>query len=561
MNQAPFGASRLALTVLLCLGTLTAAAVPALAAPSPSGSAHSGSHAGAGSQGSTNSASQETASQVCGSTAPGFARCLSWRRTDAAARSEAPATDTSPGMAATTAGAAATLGNNGAYDPSYLQSAYGVFNAAGGAGQTVAIVDAYDDPNAASDLTTYRSGFGLPACTGSCFRKVNETGGSALPAPDSGWAQEISLDLDMVSAICPRCSILLVEASSASYVDLGKAVNTAVSLGAKVVSNSYGGAEFGSEDTYSTSYYDHPGVAVVASSGDSGYGVEFPAASEYVTAAGGTSLTQTGNTGTRNATETAWSGAGSGCSAYEPKPAWQHDAGCARRTVADLSADADPNTGVWVYDTYGGSGPWMIFGGTSVASPIIASFFALGGTAGTATATNPTEAWPYAAPAGSLTDIVSGSNGSCGGTYLCTAVTGYDGPTGLGTPLGTAAFIGSNSGGSTGGGSGGTGTGGTVSPPGPFTLKATTDPTKGVDLSWTLSSGTATSGYLVLRSTTQSGLNKNPQKPGGLNIQCGSTGCTARDTSTSSGKTYWYEVVASNSAGKATSNAVSVKAR
>ena len=369
--------------------------------------------------------------------APAHARCHAHVRVDAKARAAQPARK----------GAAQpfVLGNNGAYDPSYLQSAYND-PAAQGANQTVAIVDAYDDANVAADLANYRSYFGLPAINAyggasPWFRKVNQTGGTSYPASNAGWGQEISLDVDMVSAICPHCNIVLVEANSNSLADLGSSVNEAVALGAVAVSNSYGGGEYSGEVTDSSTYYNHPGIAVTASSGDNGYGVEFPAASNVVTAVGGTSLQQATNTGTRNATETAWSGAGSGCSAYETKPAWQSDAGCARRTVADVSADADPNTGVWVYDTqpgqsFGSSG-WQVFGGTSVASPIVASVYAL---AGKANAGDTLASYPYA-HASSLNDITSGSNGSCGGTYLCTAVAGYDGPTGLGTPNSTAGFL------------------------------------------------------------------------------------------------------------------------
>jgi subtilase family serine protease len=169
---------------------------------------------------------------------------------------------------------------------------------------------------------------------------------------------------------------------------------------------------------------------VTAASGDAGYGVQFPAASQYVTAVGGTSLTRAANT--RGWSETAWSGAGSGCSAYELKPLWQTDRGCTRRTVADVSADADPNTGVAVYDTYHAGG-WLVFGGTSVASPIIAGAYALNGGPVTFGSN------PYL-HASSLFDVLTGSNGSCGGSYLCTAGPGYDGPTGLGTPNGTSAF-------------------------------------------------------------------------------------------------------------------------
>jgi subtilase family serine protease len=318
-------------------------------------------------------------------------------------------------------------------NPVDLRSAYKLTTATtAGTGKTIAIVDAFDDPNAAANLGVYRAEFGIPACTTTtgCFRKVDQSGGTAYPAANASWGQEISLDLDMASAICPNCKILLVEARTSSIVNLGTAVNTAARLGANVISNSYGGGEFSSEASYETAYYHHPGIAVVASSGDAGYGVQFPAASRYVTAVGGTTLTRATNA--RGWTETAWSGAGSGCSAYEPKPTWQHDTGCARRTVADVSADADPRTGVSVYDTYP-SGGWLKFGGTSVAAPIIGGVYALGGTTVTFGSN------PYAHPTG-LFDVVGGSNGSCGGSYLCTAVAGYDGPTGLGTPNGATAF-------------------------------------------------------------------------------------------------------------------------
>jgi subtilase family serine protease len=322
------------------------------------------------------------------------------------------------------------------YGPSDLQSAYALPSATAGAGQTVAVVDAFNDPKAAADLSVYRSQFGLPACTtaSGCFRQVNQTGGTSLPRANHGWAEEESLDVDMVSAICPLCHIILVEATSASTKNLGTAVNTAVSLGAKYVSNSYGGGETSNEASTDTSFYNHPGVAVTASSGDSGFGPQYPAASQFVTAVGGTSLTRASNA--RGWTETAWSGAGSGCSSFEAKPSWQHDTGCARRTIADVSAVANPSTGVAVYDTQGGDPGFEVFGGTSVASPIIASVFAL---AGTPTAGTYPSSYPYSHTA-SLNDVTSGSNGTCSPAYLCTAGPGYDGPTGLGTPNGTAAF-------------------------------------------------------------------------------------------------------------------------
>jgi len=337
----------------------------------------------------------------------------------------------SPGVAAAPLVTAAPSG----YGPGDLGSAYNLLAASSaGSRQTVAIVDAYDDPNAESDLGAYRSRYGLPACTtaNGCFNKVNQAGGATPPSADAGWAQEISLDLDMVSAICPNCRILLVEASSSTFTDLAAAVDRAVAMGATQVSNSYGGSEFSGE-VAAQSHYNHPGVDITVSTGDSGYGVQFPAASQYVTAVGGTRLAR--DASPRGWSETAWSGAGSGCSAYMPKPIWQSDPGCATRAVADVSAVADPSTGVAVYDTYGGSAGWLIFGGTSVAAPIVASVDALAGGRSPASAygsfayNNPTR----------FNDVTSGSNGSCGGSYLCTGVIGYDGPTGIGTPNGVAA--------------------------------------------------------------------------------------------------------------------------
>jgi hypothetical protein len=318
---------------------------------------------------------------------------------------------------------------------------------------TVAVVDAGDLPSAEADLAAYRSQFSLPPCTtaNGCFRKVDQRGGTAYPAPVSGWGLEIALDIDMVSAACPNCNILLVEADSVYFGDLGTAVNAAVTMGAVAVSNSYGGIELSSESYLDTHYYNHPGVAITASTGDGGYdctgnvgagnhaaspSVEYPAASPYVVAVGGTSLSR--NSGVaRGWTESAWGAAGSGCSVYETKPSWQQDTGCAKRIQADVSAVADPSTGVAVY--YNGS--WVISGGTSASSPIIAATFAMAGRP--AAGTNPAS-YPYGDTA-DLNDVIGGNNdvtfGTCPvGSYLCNGVAGYDGPTGLGTPNGTGAF-------------------------------------------------------------------------------------------------------------------------
>lgn len=325
------------------------------------------------------------------------------------------------------------------YGPADLRSAYGI-TATGSATSTIAIIDAYDDPKAEADLAVYRTRYGLPACTtaNKCFKKVDQTGGAHYPAADSGWAGEISLDLDMASAICPGCHLLLVEAGSADLDDLGTAVDTAVAAGAKYVSNSYGGGEDPTDPMSAATYFNHPGVVITASAGDSGYGVEYPASSGTVTAVGGTSLVRAANS--RGWTETVWStspdeGTGSGCATWMVKPHWQTDTACPRRTVADVSAVADPDTGVAVYDTYGSSG-WNVYGGTSAAAPIIAAIYALAGTPGSG---DYPSSYPYQHPS-QLWDVTGGSNGSCGGSYLCSARPGYDGPTGLGTPHGVAAF-------------------------------------------------------------------------------------------------------------------------
>jgi subtilase family serine protease len=334
----------------------------------------------------------------------------------------------------------ATSSYQSGYTPAQLRSAYGLTKLTGGA--AVAIVDAYAHPNAASDLAAYRTQFNLGPAN---LTQYNQTGGSiSTVAGNTGWGQEEMLDLEMVSAICPSCPIIYVGANSASFADLGTAVDTAVSkLGAKVVSNSYGGNEFSGEGTYAF-HYNHPGVAITVSSGDSGYGVQAPAAFNTVTAVGGTSLTL--NPDNTRKSETVWSGAGSGCSGYITKPSWQQDGSCSRRTVADVAAVADPNTGVAVYDSYGsvGGANWYVFGGTSVAAPIIAGVYALSGN--TSGANGIPAPLAYGAPNGSLYDVTSGGNGRCTrgktttGAYLCTGVLGYDGPTGNGTPNGAGAF-------------------------------------------------------------------------------------------------------------------------
>lgn len=334
-------------------------------------------------------------------------------------------------------GATATPAGLGPQD---IQSAYSL-PPVGGAGQTIAIVDAYDNPHAEADLAVYRAQYGLPACTtdNGCFKKVDQRGGTSYPQPSASWAGEIALDLDMVSAAAPGAHILLVETDNDGLDSLAAGVDRAVALGAKYVSNSYGrpGDLESDMPTYGASY-DHPGVAIVAATGDNRFGVAFPSTLPSVTAVGGTALTPAPDTA-RGWTETVWSrdpyGPGSGCAQNQAKPDYQKDAGCTGRSVSDVSAVAD---NVAVYHTYGSGGiGWQRYGGTSAATPLIASVYALAGTPrpGTIPAS-----YPYATGGAGLNDITTGTNGDCATAYLCNAGPGYDGPTGLGTPAGLAAF-------------------------------------------------------------------------------------------------------------------------
>jgi hypothetical protein len=389
----------------------------------------------------------------------------------------------------------------GAYGPADIASAYALPGGSAGAGKTVAIVDGYDNPNAESDLAAYRSSYGLPPCTtaNGCFRRVNQAGSAgAYPVGNVGWGQEIDLDIEAASAACPACNILLVEANSDYLDDLAAAVNTAASFRPSAISNSYGSREFAGDTGYDSDY-SHPGIAVTASSGDHGYGArpEYPASSIYVTAVGGTSLTHSSSG--RGWTESAWSGAGSGCSKYSAKPTWQKDTGCAKKTVADVSAVADPNTGFAVYDTYGSSGNnnWYQFGGTSLASPIVAALYGMGG------ASDPS--YPYGRAA-DLNDVTSGKNGGCS-TYVCNATTGYDGPTGLGTPNGLGAF------------------GGTGPPPTTTTTTSTTSTSSTTSTTAPTTSTSTTSTTTTTTSTTSTSSTTSTTAP---------TTTTTRPTTTTS---------------------------
>jgi subtilase family serine protease len=384
-------------------------------------------------------ASASSSRPVCpGPAAHGAAKCFAHVVTDAHGNPLAHATTPS------------------GYGPAQFHGAYNLPTSppASAPAQTIAIVDAYDDPTAASDLARYNSTYGipsLPTCAsptspGACFAKVNQNGVmGSYPSANSGWALEIALDVETAHEICQTCKIVLVEASSASGSALDTAEATAAKLGATEISNSWGtGSEYSGEVSESNTYFNHPGVAVTVASGDSGYNAfGFPSASPDVIAVGGTTLKLTSGNGWLS--ESGWSGAGSGCSTLMPAPSWQASlgdwslTGCgSNRGVADVAADADPNTGAAVYDStrYQGYAGWFQVGGTSLASPLVAATYALAGNA--AQYAYPAQ-FTYA-NAAQLHDVTSGpKTGNCS-TIMCSPAASYDGPTGLGTPNGLGAF-------------------------------------------------------------------------------------------------------------------------
>ncbi len=333
-----------------------------------------------------------------------------------------------------------------------IRTAYGI-TAQGNPSKVIAIVDAYDDPNAFSNLTRFRSDQGLPAiqnCSlatltsltssapSPCFTKTNQSGGSSLPSADAGWANEIDLDLQAASAVCPTCSILLVEATSSLVSNLGTAVTTASNTPhVLAISNSYGVS--GDYPANLAPAFDNAakkGIAVLASAGDGGYGVLFPASATNVIGVGGTTL-YVDTSGARSA-ETVWAGTGSGCSAYNAAPAWQTIPGdpCGdKKAISDLSADADPGSGLAIYTTYGGVTGYWVFGGTSLSAPLVAALYTMQGGYGGSTLAGQ-YAWAGATP---YFDVVSGSNGSCSPAVKCTAGVGWDGPTGRGSIATTSA--------------------------------------------------------------------------------------------------------------------------
>ncbi len=499
------------------------------------------------------------------------------------------------------AAGATSVGPAGGLTPADLAGAYGYAGATGGAGQTVAIVDAYDDPNIEKDLGSFDAQYGLPACThgDGCFTKVGQTGStSVLPAKDTrGWTVEIALDVETVHSTCPSCRVLLVEASSESFSDLAKAVNEAVSLGASEVSNSYGGleTELGSGEVAA---YEHPGVVIAAAAGDSGYlnwdriaslaaapGLpDAPASLASVVAVGGTSLKLT-TTGARKS-ESAWndsgppsgrgfkqfSATGGGCSTLFQAPAWQQSAlgwaatGCAsHRLDNDVAAVADPYTGFDIDSSYkyaaGATTGWETVGGTSLSSPLIASMYALAG--GSHGANYPAATLYAHLGQASLYDVTAGGDGYCDGvepglcgepaineefgdidcvgTLACDASAGFDGPSGVGTPNGLVAF-------------------GAPPPPTVVTLPATRITTTSAELNATVDPN----GVPLISCTFEWG----PSIAYGASVPCtnlpsgsGAVPASAILTGLTAGTRYYFRISATNATATATGKNAKVKTR
>jgi hypothetical protein len=474
-------------------------ALPASASATTSGG-------GAASGGTTQTPFSGTTQSVCSSAPAGYASCL--------ARIIKPAGEQSHFSYFSHRGSSSGRGGSAAVTvsglaPTNIKSVYGFSTStSAGLGKTIALVDAYDDPTAANDLATFSSQWGLPACTTGCFTKVNQTGGSSLPAPDGGWALEISLDIEWAHATAPGAKILLVEANSNGLNDLLTAESFA-GTHANYVSNSWGASEFPGEaglDSYfsgSASYF--------ASTGDSASAVEYPSTSANVVAVGGTSLKFSGN-GSLFSSETAWSAGGGGCSADEPAPAQQaafsqyKQVGCTGRAVPDVSLDADPNSGVAVYDStpYPGSSNgsnWWTVGGTSVASPIWAAESAVAGISA-----SPKTIYSSASPP-TFRDITGGSNGH-------PTLVGYDLATGRGSWANGASA--------------------------PPTALAATGSSGQVALTWAAASGAT--GYDVYRGTVSGGESTTP-------IATNVSGTTYNDSAVTNGVAYFYEVEGVNSAG------------
>lgn len=487
-----YGRPRHTLTALAALAAMTAAnfaATPAAAAPAPAaGTATTAALATMMHQATGYTPSQVTAAPACDVPAPGRAGCdaeaLVTKTTGRPVRPLRRVTSAAAADSAVTSPSAAVQsGSPALFTPAYIQEAYdtGWLSATAGAGETVAIVDAYGDTTAVSDLATFRADYGLPALSacgpsgiathtsgGPCLTVANQSGQtSPLPSENGSdpWEPEMALDLDAVSSMCPNCNILLIETNSDYDNDLAAGDAEALRLGVKLISNSFGGPGSGDGDYYTAAEAatgDQAGAETFASTGDDGAyvgdqypgqtsatQVPYPASEPGITAVGGTSIAPAANA--RGVAESAWSGAGSACSSFDAKPAWQDSAntGCSGRAVADVSADADPDTGLTIYDSYDGG--WATYGGTSLAAPLTAAYVALTGVNASSTANadgSLSAQWAYA-DAPKLNDITSGSNGTCppstsyASSQTCNAGTGWDGPTGMGSisgdVIGTAA--------------------------------------------------------------------------------------------------------------------------
>jgi hypothetical protein len=355
----------------------------------------------------------------------------------------------------------ASPGNEG-YGADDLQSAYGLTTAMMNSDPqaTIGIIGAYGYSALASDLAAYRTQYGLPACTvaSGCLTILNQNGAtSPMPSGNTDWNGETALDVDMASAGCPKCKILVVMANNDQDDGLFIANTVAFQKGATVISNSWGGPEQGGESSYE-SYFNHPGVATFVATGDDGYddggeGPDYPSTSLYAIGVGGTTLTQS-TTNTRGWTEAGWSDGGSSCSTSFARPSWQTATGsCTKRMTSDIAAVGDPNTGPYIY--HAAEGGWVPVGGTSAASPLAAAIFAQTGHG------DATSQFPYLHTA-AFNDVTTGKNGTCSGV-LCKAGAGWDGPTGVGTPNAAALLALTTTGGGGGGGTGtGSGSGGTT---------------------------------------------------------------------------------------------------
>jgi len=419
---------------------------------------------------------------ACGAPAAGHARCLALELVPETAAARARTHPLGITRSAPITAGKAADGTDG-LRPQDLHSAYGL-PATAPTAQTIAVIDAYNDPEAETDLGVYDEEFGLPACTtaNGCFTKLNQEGKtSPLPKTEGGWSLEISLDIEIAHAVCENCRILLVEAKSSSYANLEAAEDAAAAAGATEISNSWGGEP----PSVDSAAFDHPGVVVTAAAGDDGYlnwdaeskaergFADYPASSPHVIAVGGTHLQLKSPADTWES-ESVWNGdgaTGGGCSARFDAQPWQQElanwsaVGCgSERAVADVAADADPYTGAAVYDTTPYEGEdlkWLPVGGTSLATPLIASVFALAGGADGVEYPARTLYENQIKRPGSLHDVETGSNGECAKPFnseglsgcsaseeaascsqraICLAGPGYNGPTGVGTPDGISAF-------------------------------------------------------------------------------------------------------------------------